>query len=127
MALCYIKIQQLSNSCLSLSDLCTLSLCLTKLTRQTRSMAYRNQSPRIRPPTNYHTRRRRFSTPRSDLSHTRHQDGLVVPRSTWPKNLVILRTYTRHRVFISSPHAETCLPRTEEQMLMSSGDIVTPR
>ena len=51
MALCCIKIQQPSNPCLSLSDLCTLSLCLTKLTRQTRSTTYRDQSPGIRPPT----------------------------------------------------------------------------
>ena len=51
MALCCVKIQQPSNPYLSLLDLCTSSLCLMKLTRQTRSTAYRDQNPGIRPPT----------------------------------------------------------------------------
>ena len=84
-----------SNLCLSLSDLCTSSLRLMKPTRQMCSMAYRDQNPGTRPPTamhvpplmdngswNSHMRRRRFSTPSLDLSHTRRQDSLVVSRST---------------------------------------------
>ena len=38
-----------SNSCLSLSNLCTTSLRLMKPTRQTCSMAYRDQNPGTRP------------------------------------------------------------------------------
>ena len=45
---------------------------------------------------NSHTRRRKFSTPNLDLSHTRRQDGLVVHRSTWPENLVVIRRCTRY-------------------------------
>ena len=40
-----------SNPCLSLSNLCTTNLRLMKPTRQTYSMAYRNQNPGTRPPT----------------------------------------------------------------------------
>ena len=39
----------------------------------------------------------------------------------------LTRAHTRRRVIISSPRAGTHLPRAEEQMLMSSCDIVTPR
>ena len=54
---------------------------------------------------NSHTCHRRFLTPNSDLSHTRRQDGLVVPRSTWPKNLVIIRGHTcRQRFWIFPTH-----------------------
>ena len=122
MALCCVKIQQPSNLCLFLSDLCTSSLCLMKLTRQTHSTAYRDQTqesdlqrqpnapPRMNNSSwNYHTHRRRFSTPSSDLSHMRRQDGLVIPRSTWIENMVILQTYTHRRVFVSSPCAGTRL------------------
>ena len=98
-----------SNPCLSLSDLHKSKPRLTKPTTQTCSPAYRDQNPRTRPPTaaaratthdndswNSHTRRRRFLTLSSDLSHTRRQDGLVVPRSTWAENLVIIRRHTRN-------------------------------
>ena len=79
-----------SNPCLSLSNLCTTNLRLMKPTRQTYSMAYRDQKeldlqqqPHVPPRAdngswNSHTRRRRFSTPNLDLSHMRHQDGLIV-------------------------------------------------
>ena len=40
-----------SNPCLSLSNLCTISLRLMKPTRQTCSTAYHDQNPRTRPPT----------------------------------------------------------------------------
>ena len=40
-----------SNPCLSLSNLCTTSLRLMKPTRQTCTMAYRDQNPGTRPPT----------------------------------------------------------------------------
>ena len=46
MALCCVKIQQPSNPCLSLSDMCTSSLRLMIPTRQRCSTAYRNQNPR---------------------------------------------------------------------------------
>ena len=97
-----------SNPCLSLSGLCTSSLHLMKPTWQTCSTAYRDQNPRTQPPKtaarattcwqrllNSHTRHRRFLTPNLDLSDTRRQYGLVVPRSTWPKNLAITRPHTR--------------------------------
>ena len=105
----------------SISDLCTLSLCLIKPTRQTCSMAYHDQNPGTRPPTeaarttthdngswNSHTRRRRFLTLSSDLSHTSRQDGLVVPRSTWLENLVIIRRFTCQHAppgYLSRRHA----------------------
>ena len=82
---------------------------------------------------NSHMRRRRFSTPSLDLSHMRRQDGLVVHRSTWPENLVVIRRYTlpqapsgylsRHHAPV---HATTRLLRAEEFMLMSLGDVITP-
>ena len=127
MALCCVKIQRPSNLCLSLSDLCTSSLRLMKPTRQTCSKAYCDQNPGTRPPTvaarattadngswNSHTRRRRFSTPSLDLSHTRRQDGLVVHRSIWPENLVVIRRCTRHQAppgFLASPPcaSELCM------------------
>ena len=98
-----------SNLCLSLSDMCISSLRLMKPTRHKCSTAYREQNPGIRPPMaaahatthdqwlqeNSHTRHRRFSTHSLDLRHMRRQDDLVVPRFTWPENLVIIRTHTR--------------------------------
>ena len=51
MALCCVKIQQPSKPWLNISDLHKFKLCLTKLTRQTHSTAYRDQSPGIWPPT----------------------------------------------------------------------------
>ena len=64
---------------------------------------------------NSHTCRRRFSIPSLDLSHTRHQDDLVVHRSTWPKNLVVIRHCTRHHAplgFLAS------LPRANEHHML---------
>ena len=65
---------------------------------------------------NSHKRRRRFSTPSLDLSHTRRQDSLVVHQFTWPENLVVNRCCTRLQVppgFLTSPprvdeHARSC-------------------
>ena len=54
---------------------------------------------------NSHTRRRRFSTPSLDHSHTRRQDGLVVHRSTWLENLVVIRHCTRQLGFWLLLHA----------------------
>ena len=51
--------------------------------------------------------RRKFSTPNLDLSHTRCQDGLVVHRSTWPENLVVIRSCTHHLGFWLLLHAPT--------------------
>ena len=141
MALCCVKIQQPSNSCLSLSDLCTLSLCLMKLTRQTCSTAYRDQNPGIRPPTAVAcatTRGQRLL----ELSHAPPKilDSQLGSQSHTPprrpcrppiyllENLLILRTHTRLHALLS-----ICLitmrwnspSRAEEHMLMSSGDIVT--
>uniref|UniRef100_A0A7N2L108 GH18 domain-containing protein n=1 Tax=Quercus lobata TaxID=97700 RepID=A0A7N2L108_QUELO len=76
------------------------------LTRAPRHIAAKTQKPDLQrqphaPPRatngswNSHTRRQRFSTPSSDHSHTRRQAGLVVHRSTWPENLVIIRALTR--------------------------------
>ena len=117
-----------------------------KLTRQTCSTAYHDQSPRIRPPTAAAcatTRGQRllelshalprFSTPNSDLSHTHRHDGLLIHQSTWPENLAVIRRYTlphapsgypsRHHAPV---HATTRLLRAKEFMLMSSGDVITP-
>ena len=108
----------LSNPCLSLSNLRITSLCLMKPTRQICSTAYRDQNPGTRPPTAAAcattrgqrllelSHARRFSTPSLDLSHTRRQDGLVVHRSTWPENLVVIRRCTCHHAplgFLASP------------------------
>ena len=69
---------------------------------------------------NSHTRRRRFSTPRLDLSHTCCQDGLVVHRSTWPENMVVIRCCARHHApprFLTTPPRAgehcTLLPRAD--------------
>ena len=107
---------------LSLSNLCTTSLRLMKPTRQTCSTAYHNQNPGTRPPTvaarmengswNSHMRRRRFSTPSLDLSHTRRQNGLVVHRSTWPENLVVIQRCTRHLGFWLFLHAPVNIARS---------------
>ena len=75
---------------------------------------------------NSHTRRRRFSTPNLDLSHTRHQDNLVVHRSTWLENLVVIRYYTCHLGFWLLLHASVniaCSCHAPILLLMSS-DII---
>ena len=83
---------------------------------------------------NSYTRRCRFSTPRLDLSQTRHQEGLVVHRSTWPENLVIIRRRTRLHAppgFLASPSRvgglSTCLPRAETLLLTSPDDVINTR
>ena len=84
-----------------------------------------------------HTRRRRFSTPMLDLSYTRRQYGLVVHRSTWPENLVVIRRCMRHHAppgFLAS-HSRAGglimhLPRAEMCCwchLTSLDDVITPR
>ena len=82
---------------------------------------------------NSHTCRRRFSTPRLDLSHTCRQEGLVVHRSIWPENLVVIRRGTRLHAslgFLASPSRagglSTRLPRVET-LLLTSSDVITPR
>ena len=132
---------------LNLSYLCTSSFCLIKPTRQTCSTAYHDQNPGTRPSTkaacatthdngswNSHTRRRRFLTLSSDLSHTRHQDGLIVPQSTWSENLVIIRRYTRQHAllgYLSCNHALVHAFHAPKDScychLTSSNDIITPR
>ena len=124
-----------------------INLRLMKPTRQKCSTAYHNQNQGTRPPTATAraTTREQWllelsHTPpkildsSSDLSHTHHQDGLVVPRSTWPENLVIIRGHTHshappgylahHR---TSKHAIMHLPHIEEQMLTPHDDVITPR
>ena len=147
MALCCVKIQQPSNLCLSLSDLCTSSLCLMKLTRQTRSTTYHDQSPGIRPPTaaaRATTRGQRLlelsHAPPKILDFQLGSQPHAPPR--WPcrpsiylawesSDLMNLHAPTRAAGYMSHHHAPelafTRLPHAEEQMLMSSGDIVTPR
>ena len=147
MALCCVKIQQPSNLCLSLSDLCTSSLYLMKLTRQTHSTTYHDQSPGIRPPTaaaRATTRGQRLlelsHAPPKILDFQLGSQPHALPR--WPcrppiylawesGDLTNLHVPTRAAGYMSRHHAPelafTRLPRTEEQMLMSSGDIVTPR
>ena len=78
---------------------------------------------------NSHTRCWRFLTPSLDLSHTCRQDGLVVHRSTWPENLVIIRTHMRQHAppgYLSHHHAPVTPSYAEELLLMSS-DVTAPR
>ena len=94
-----------SNLCLSLSDLCTSSLYLSKSTTQTCSSAFREENPEIRSTESYPraavspekstTRRLRFLTSRSSSWYTHRPNGLVIHRSTWPENLVVIRRCTR--------------------------------
>ena len=140
MALCCVKIQQPSNLCLSLSDLCTSSLCLMKLTRQTRSTAYRDQSPGIRPPTaaaRATTREQRLlelsHAPPKILNSKLGSQPHAPPKRPYCPSIYLAWEYGD----LTNLHAPLgiCLitmcrnspSRTEEQMLMSSGDIVTPR
>ena len=119
-----------SNPCLSLSDLCTLSLRLSKPTPQTCSSASREENPKIRSTESYPratvssekstTRCLRFLTSRSSSWYTRHPDGLVFHQSTWLENLVVIRRYMRHPTppgFLASPLRAggliTRLPRAE--------------
>ena len=57
---------------------------------------------------NSHTRRRRFLALSSDLGHTRPDDGLVVPWSTSPENLVLIRHHTRHLGFHTPKNSCWC-------------------
>ena len=119
-----------SNLCLSLSDLCTSSLCLSKPTPQTYSSASREENPEIRSTVSYPraaissekstTRRLRFLTSRSSSWYMRRPDGLVVHRSTWPENLVVIRRCMRYHAppgFLAAPPRAgehyTLLPRTD--------------
>ena len=79
---------------------------------------------------NFHTHCWRFSTPSSDLSHMRCQDGLVVPWSTWAENLVIIRRHTHPHAppgYLSRHHDRYTPSRIEKQMLVSSFHISMPR
>ena len=134
MALCCVKIQQTqAKPWLNSSNLCKSLLRLMKPTPQTCSTASHERNPETRPPTaatratmrvyrllDSHMRHRRFSTPRLDLSHTRYPDGLVVHRSTWPENMVVIRRCTRHHAppgFLAAPPCAgehcTLLPRAD--------------
>ena len=80
------------------------------------------------------TRRLRFLTSRSSSWYTCRPDGLVVHRSTWPENLVVIRRHTRLHAppgFLASPSCvgglSTHLPRAETLLLTSSDDVITPR
>ena len=90
-----------SNPCLSLSDLCTSSLRLSKPTPQTCSQASREENPKIwstesqlRIATRRSQLRKIYHAPPQILDfqivfvHTCRHDGLLVHRSTWPENLV---------------------------------------
>ena len=128
-----------SNSCLSLSDLRKFKPRLTKPTPQTCSKISRDQNPEIRSPKSLPrastrrrslrkipTRRLRFITFRSSSWYTRHHEGLLVHRSTWPENLVVIRRCTRHHAppgFLVAPSraGEQCtlLPRAD-----NSADVI---
>ena len=58
------------------------------------------------------THRLRFLTSRSSSWSTRHPDGLVVHRPTWPENLVVIRRRTRHLGFWHLLHAPVDLACT---------------
>ena len=80
------------------------------------------------------TRHLRFLTSRSSSWSTRRPDGLVVHRSTWPENLVVIRRRTRlHEPpgFPASPSRaggfSIRLPRAETLLLTSLDDVITPR
>ena len=132
-----------SNPCLSLSDLFTSSLCLSKPTPQTCSSASREENPEIWSTESYPravvspeksiTRRLRFLTSRSSSWYTRRLDGLVVHRFTWPENLVVIRRLTRLHAPLGSLASPSCagglstrLPRAET-LLLTSSDVITPR
>ena len=73
--------------------------------------------------------RLRFLTSRSSSWSTYRPDGLVVHRSTWPENLVVIRRRTRLHVppgFLASPSRagglSTCLPHAET-LLRTSSDV----
>ena len=128
-----------SNPCLSLSDLRKSKPRLTKPTPQTCSKISRDQNPEIRSPKalprastrsrsfrKIPTRRLRFITFRSSSWYTRHHEGLLVHRSTWPENLVVIRRCTRHHAppgFLVAPSraGEQCtlLPRAD-----NSADVI---
>ena len=73
------------------------------------------------------TRRLRFLTSKSSSWFTRCPDGLVVHRSTWPENLVVIRHRTRHLGFWHLLHAPVDLARAETLLLTSPDDVITPR
>ena len=133
-----------SNLCLSLSDLFTSSLYLSKPTPQTCSSASREENLEIRSTESYPravvspekstTRRLRFLTSRSSSWYTRRPDGLVVHRSTWLENLVVIQRLTRFHAppgSLASPSRagglSTRLPCAETLLLTSFDDVITPR
>ena len=69
------------------------------------------------------TCRLRFLTSRSSSWSTRRPDGLVVHRSTWPENLVVMTSHAPPG-FLASPSRacglSTRLPRVETLLLTSS-------
>ena len=130
-----------------LTDLCKSSLRLKKPTTQVCSSISRKENPKIRSPdavphTTYvskksPTRRLRFLTSRSSSWSTRRPNGLVVHRSTWPENLVVIRRHTHLHAPPGFPVSPSCagglstrLPRTETLLLTSSLHVsshVSPR
>ena len=72
------------------------------------------------------TRRLRFLTSRSSSWSTHHSDGLVVHRSTWPENLVVIRRHTRHLGLRHLLHAPMDFARAETLLLTSPDDVITP-
>ena len=80
------------------------------------------------------TRRLRFLTSRSSSWSTRRPDGLIVHRSTWLENLVVIRRRTRPHAPPGFPASPSCagglstrLPRAETLLLTSPDDVITPR
>ena len=97
MALCCVKIQQLSKLWLNLSDLRNSKLCLMKPTPQMCSTTSRDQNPEIRSPEalpRASTCHHRFLTSRSSSGHMRHPVSLLVGWSTKPTIPAVIRPYT---------------------------------
>ena len=140
MAHYYVQILKPSKPWLNLSDLCTSSLSLMKLTRQTCSTTYRDQRPGIQPPTTFACATTRGQRP-LELSHASPQildsqlgsQPHTPPRRpchppiylTWESGgHTNLHAPTRAvGVFVSSPCAGSRLPRAERLLLMSS-DVI---
>ena len=75
------------------------------------------------------TRRLRFLTSRSSSWYTCRPDGLVVHRSTWPENLVVIRCRTRHHAppgFLAAPPraGEHCTLCHAPILLLMSSDVI---
>ena len=117
-----------TKQCLSLSDLCTSRLHLSKPTPQTCSQASREENPEIRSTEIYPraavssgkspTRRLRFLTSRLSSWYTRRPDGLLIHRFRESEIPALIRPYTRPHAplgFLASPSRasglSTRLPR----------------